>query len=82
MKSIVDASDRCMRRPYLTHNPPVNMRTFPSRGRIRLRTLIARSVEYRYQNLSLTGLGGFNKAVDDDEGEMSVHLTAFVNMFA
>jgi hypothetical protein len=44
------------------------MRTFPSRGRIRLRILIARSVEHRYKMLLLSGLDEFNEAVDGEGG--------------
>ena len=67
-KHIVDASARCTRRPYLSHSLSVNMRTFPWRGRTRLRILTARSVENRYKNLSLIGLDALKEGVDGKEG--------------
>lgn len=67
-KCIVDASDNYTQCLYLTHSSPDNIRTFPSRGRIRLRTLITRSVKPQYRRLSLTGLDALNRAVDDEGG--------------
>lgn len=68
MNCIVDASDKLMWHPYLTHSLSVNMRTFPFRGRIRLRIWIARSVEHRYRTVLLTGLDALNEAADGEEG--------------
>lgn len=65
MKRMADASDNWTRGPYLTHSLSVNMRTFPSRGRIRLRVLIARSVENRQRALLVTGVKAAGEEVDD-----------------
>jgi hypothetical protein len=68
MKWIFAASNWSTRRPYLTYSLSVNMRTFPSRGRMRFRILIARRVAYRYKMLSLIGLDALNDVVDGEEG--------------
>ena len=55
-------------RPYLTDSPPVNMRTFPCSGRIRLRIRIARNTKERCKMLLLTGFYEFKDEVDDRKG--------------
>lgn len=56
MKRILEASDKCTREPYLTHNRSVNIRTLPLRDLIDLTSLTAQSVKYRFTAVSMKGV--------------------------